>query len=93
MSAMDGINPRLMAVLHVQGFEQVRKIYVDSEPFSVENGLTTPTFKHKRPQLLQHYKAEIDKCVHIPQPTPVQPLTYQTAVTRVSSDERSADAQ
>ena len=48
--------------LALQGFEQVRKLHVDSEPFSVENGLTTPTFKHKRPQLLKHYKAEIDRC-------------------------------
>lgn len=45
----------------LQGFEQVRKIHVDSEPFSVDNGLTTPTFKHKRPQLLEHYKSEIDR--------------------------------
>jgi long-chain acyl-CoA synthetase len=45
----------------LQGFEQVRNIHVDSEPFSVENGLTTPTFKHKRSQLLQHYKSEIDR--------------------------------
>lgn len=44
-----------------QGFEQVRKIHVDSDPFSVDNGLTTPTFKHKRPQLQKHYKAEIDR--------------------------------
>ena len=48
--------------LPLQGFEQVRKLHVDSEPFSVENGLTTPTFKHKRPQLLKHYKADIDRC-------------------------------
>ena len=50
--------------LALQGFEQVRKIHVDSEPFSVENGLTTPTFKHKRPQLQQHYKADIDRCAN-----------------------------
>ena len=61
---------------------------MDSEPFSVENGLTTPTFKHKRPQLLQHYKAEIDRCVHISQISPVGSITYQTAVTRVLSDEK-----
>lgn len=47
----------------MQGFEQVRKIHVDSEAFSVENGLTTPTFKHKRPQLQKHYKQQIGRCV------------------------------
>ena len=29
----------------LQGFEQVRKIHVDSEPFSVDNPLTIPTFQ------------------------------------------------
>ena len=52
-------------LLALQGFEQVRKLHVDSEPFSVENGLTTPTFKHKRPQLQQHYKADIDRCASL----------------------------
>ena len=70
MFAVDGTDLFLMMLLHWQGFEQVRKICVDSEPFSVENGLTTPTFKHKRPQLLQHYKAQIDKCVHTPPHSP-----------------------
>ena len=91
MSAVDGMNSTLMMALHLQGFEQVRKICVDSEPFSVENGLTTPTFKHKRPQLLQHYKAQIDKCVHIPQLTPVGPETHWSAVTRLSCDQSSPD--
>jgi long-chain acyl-CoA synthetase len=43
-----------------QGFEQVRKIHLDSEQFTVERDLITPTFKLKRPQLQKHYQAKID---------------------------------
>jgi long-chain acyl-CoA synthetase len=46
------------AKLH--GFEFVKTIHLTSEPFSVENDLTTPTFKLKRPQLLTHFKAQVD---------------------------------
>lgn len=44
----------------LHGFEKVRAIYIDAEPFSVENGLVTPTFKLKRPQLREYYQKEID---------------------------------
>lgn len=44
----------------LQGFEMVRKIHLDAEQFTVEENLITPTFKLKRPQLLQHYKAQVD---------------------------------
>ncbi|KAJ1926377.1 medium-chain fatty acid-CoA ligase faa2 [Tieghemiomyces parasiticus] len=32
----------------LQGFEQVRAIYLDTEPFSIDNNLLTPTLKLKR---------------------------------------------
>ena len=67
--------------LALQGFEQVRRIHVDSEPFSVENGLTTPTFKHKRPQLQQHYKADIDRCAHPALPLQVSLLRCCSSAT------------
>ena len=44
----------------LHGFETPRAIYLESEPFTAENGLTTPTFKLKRPQLQSHYRKEID---------------------------------
>jgi long-chain acyl-CoA synthetase len=44
----------------LKGFENVRAIHLETELFSVENELMTPTFKLKRPQLQQKYQSEID---------------------------------
>ncbi|XP_071952415.1 long-chain-fatty-acid--CoA ligase 1-like isoform X2 [Antedon mediterranea] len=44
----------------LKGFEQVKKIHVSSELFSVENNLLTPTFKARRKQIENAYKTEID---------------------------------
>jgi long-chain acyl-CoA synthetase len=44
----------------LKGFEFVKAIHLDHRPFSVENGLLTPTFKNKRADLKKHYQAEID---------------------------------
>nr|AOE43315.1 fcsA [Cavenderia deminutiva] len=44
---------------NLQGFEKLKHIYLESEAFTEENGLTTPTFKPKRPQLKEHYEATI----------------------------------
>ncbi|CAD5227713.1 unnamed protein product [Bursaphelenchus xylophilus] len=41
-------------------FEQVKDIHLCAEPFSVENGLLTPTLKSKRPQLKVHFKPQIE---------------------------------
>ncbi|XP_078659799.1 long-chain-fatty-acid--CoA ligase 1-like isoform X1 [Branchiostoma floridae x Branchiostoma belcheri] len=43
----------------LHSFEQVKDLYLCPEPFSVENGLLTPTFKSKRPQLKDFFKNEI----------------------------------
>ncbi len=39
-------------------FETVCAVYLESEPFSVENGLMTPTFKLKRQQMAQNFKRQ-----------------------------------
>ncbi|KHN98230.1 long-chain-fatty-acid--CoA ligase FAA2 [Metarhizium album ARSEF 1941] len=41
-------------------FEKVRGIYLDVEPFTIDNELLTPTLKLKRPQAAKKYRAEID---------------------------------
>ncbi|VDM23836.1 unnamed protein product, partial [Toxocara canis] len=44
----------------LNSIEQVKAIYLTSDPFSVENGLLTPTLKAKRPQLRAFYADVID---------------------------------
>lgn len=44
----------------LKGFEIAKAIELESELFSVENDLLTPTFKSKRPQLQKKYQATID---------------------------------
>lgn len=43
----------------LMSFEQVKRIELDARPFSVENGLLTPTLKSKRASLYEYYKTEI----------------------------------
>ncbi|CAJ0757574.1 19105_t:CDS:2 [Entrophospora sp. SA101] len=45
----------------LKGFENIKNIYLTSEPFSVENGMLTPTFKLKRHQAKLHFKKQIDE--------------------------------
>lgn len=39
---------------------QVKDIYLHPDPFSVQNGLLTPTMKSKRPQLRAYFKPQIE---------------------------------
>ncbi|GMT20855.1 hypothetical protein PFISCL1PPCAC_12152, partial [Pristionchus fissidentatus] len=41
----------------LNSIEQVKKVILESDPFSVENGLLTPTLKAKRPQLRLKYSS------------------------------------
>ncbi|KAK9164049.1 hypothetical protein Syun_004951 [Stephania yunnanensis] len=41
----------------LRGFEMLKAIHLEPIPFDIERDLITPTFKLKRPQLLNYYKA------------------------------------
>ncbi|KAA0150037.1 hypothetical protein FNF29_05478 [Cafeteria roenbergensis] len=43
----------------LKGFERARAVHLSPEPFDVANGLLTPTFKLKRPQLKAYFATEI----------------------------------
>ena len=45
----------------LKGFEFARGLYVETQPFSVENGLLTTTFKLKRNVARERYQAELSR--------------------------------
>ncbi|XP_036919830.1 long-chain-fatty-acid--CoA ligase 5 isoform X2 [Sturnira hondurensis] len=44
----------------LKSFEQVKSIFLHSEPFSIENGLLTPTMKAKRGDLSKYFQTQIN---------------------------------
>ncbi|XP_066094744.1 long-chain-fatty-acid--CoA ligase 5 isoform X1 [Saccopteryx bilineata] len=44
----------------LKSFEQVKSILLHSEPFSIENGLLTPTLKAKRGELAKYFQTQIN---------------------------------
>ncbi|XP_069316489.1 long-chain-fatty-acid--CoA ligase 5 isoform X1 [Eulemur rufifrons] len=44
----------------LKSFEQVKNICLHLEPFSIENGLLTPTLKAKRGELSKYFRTQID---------------------------------
>jgi len=45
----------------LKGFEHVKNIHLEHDPWTVENNLLTPTMKAKRPDLTKHYRAVLDQ--------------------------------
>jgi len=43
----------------LKGFEVIKSVHLDPEPFSVENGLLTPTQKAKRPMIKRKYEEKL----------------------------------
>ncbi|KAK6136792.1 hypothetical protein DH2020_029462 [Rehmannia glutinosa] len=46
---------------YLRGFEMLRAVHLEPIPFDFDRDLITPTFKLKRPQLLNYYKDCIDQ--------------------------------
>jgi long-chain acyl-CoA synthetase len=64
---MEEVKKHMLAVvtqhgkLHdLKGFENVKNIYLEPEPFTLENDMLTPTFKLKRFEASKRYKKQID---------------------------------
>lgn len=45
----------------LKGFEKVKKIYLESTPFSVEDGLLTPTLKIRRHDARKKYESQLQR--------------------------------
>ena len=45
----------------LKGFEQVKKVHLHHELFTVENDMATPTFKKKRVVIAERFKKQLDK--------------------------------
>jgi len=51
------LQTRIAATLHqLSQFEQVRRIHVRAEPFTIDDGFLTPTMKIKRQQIYGHFR-------------------------------------
>ena len=62
------MEPFLMLLLcswQLKGFEVIRAVHLDPEPFDMECDLITPTYKKKRPQMLKYYKV-FNRCFYSP---------------------------
>ncbi|KAI7899938.1 uncharacterized protein BX663DRAFT_477474 [Cokeromyces recurvatus] len=49
----------------MRGFEFAKAIYLESDPFTVEKDLLTPTFKVKRPQAKKYYEKQITELYEV----------------------------
>jgi long-chain acyl-CoA synthetase len=53
---------KITAALHdFPGYTKVRRVHLSLEPWTVDNGLMTPTLKVKRPRVMQAFEKEIEK--------------------------------
>ena len=58
---LQAIGRRVKAALKdFPGYAKIRRVHLSLEPWSVEDGLITPTMKVKRPKVLGHYAGEVD---------------------------------
>ena len=50
-----------LAHLDFPGYAKIRRVTLTLEPWTVDNGLLTPTLKVKRNRVLEHYREEIER--------------------------------
>ena len=55
---LERINAQIKAF---PGYAQIRRVAVMPEPWTIENGLLTPTLKLKRAKVLEHHQSEYEK--------------------------------
>jgi long-chain acyl-CoA synthetase len=55
-----------VALRDFPGYAKIRRAALALEPWSVENGLLTPTLKVKRPQVVDRYRDAIDRLYEMP---------------------------
>ena len=55
----------------LKGYEYIKRIHVSNEPFSMENGTLTPTFKIKRKDAAAKYQKELDALYAFGEPRPL----------------------
>jgi len=50
----------VMHLRHFPGYALIRRLHAELKPWTVDNGLLTPTLKLKRDQVLDRYRAEVE---------------------------------
>jgi long-chain acyl-CoA synthetase len=63
----------VQATAELSDYEKIKKFSVIPEPFSLENGLLTPTLKIRRKNIMKHYSEAIEKMYRAP---PTKPPTF-----------------
>jgi long-chain acyl-CoA synthetase len=46
---------------HFPGYAQVRRVALTLDPWTIEDGLLTPTLKLKRAKVIERFHAEVDR--------------------------------
>jgi long-chain acyl-CoA synthetase len=58
---LQAVGRRVKAALRdFPGYAKIRRLHLSLEPWSIEDGLITPTLKVKRPKVLDHYAGEVE---------------------------------
>jgi long-chain acyl-CoA synthetase len=61
-AVLNRVQQTITAQLHdFPGYARIRRVYLTLEPWSVENGLLTPTLKIKRARVMSHLEQEIEQ--------------------------------